>query len=160
MEYLFWHSRHVVCKLSPHVVQYRCSILLISQQFSHIWVFRKKVSLRGVLSHFHHCGRIAMYNNSQKTGVNPMINNTDNNWNQNDELRALASFIVRIKIANRTKNIIIAVRNQKELCKIVLKIHSDDVKGFQITSVISQLHSSMFTAAWAKSPVSMISQKI
>ena len=89
-----------------------------------------------------------------------MINNTDNNWNQNDELRALASFIVRIKIANRTKNIIIAVRNQKELCKIVLKIHSDDVKGFQITSVISQLHSSMFTAAWAKSPVSMILQKI
>jgi hypothetical protein len=53
-----------------------------------------------------------------------------------------------------------AVRNQKELCKIVFKIHSDEVKGFQMTLVISQLHSSMFMAVCAKSPVSMILQKI
>ena len=103
---------------------------------------------------------MAIYKISQKIGVNAIINNTANNWNQNDELRAFESLITQIKIANRSKNIIIAVRNRNELCKIVLKIHSDDVKGFQITSEISQLHSSMFTAACAKSPVYMILQKI
>ena len=89
-----------------------------------------------------------------------MINTTDNNWNQNDELRALASFMVRIRTDNRIKKMIMAVRNQKELCKIVLKTHSDEVKGFQITSLISQLHSNIFMAVCAKSQVSMISQKI
>ena len=149
-----------MCRLSQHDVQYRWSIWLNSPQLSQICDFWNKVSLRGVLSRFHHCGRIAIYSNSQKTGVNPMINTTDNNWNQNDELRALASFMVRIKTDNRTKKMIMAARNQKELCKIVLKTHSDEVKGFQITSLISQLHSSIFMAVCAKSPVSMISQKI
>jgi len=149
-----------MCRLSQHDVQYRWSIWLNSPQLSQICDFWNNVSLRGVLSRFHHCGRIAIYSNSQKTGVNPMINTTDNNWNQNDELRALASFMVRIKTDNRTKKMIMAVRNQKELCKIVLKTHSDEVKGFQITSLISQLHSSIFMAVCAKSPVSMISQKI
>lgn len=149
-----------MCRLSQHDVQYRWSIWLNSPQLSQICDFWNKVSLRGVLSRFHHCGRIAIYSNSQKTGVNPMINTTDNNWNQNDELRALASFMVRIKTDNRTKKMIMAARNQKELCKIVLKTHSDEVKGFQITSLKSQLHSSIFMAVCAKSPVSMISQKI
>jgi hypothetical protein len=135
-----------VCKLSQQKVQYKCSILLISQQFSQICDFWNNVSLRGVLSRFHHCGRMAMYINSQRIGVNPMINTTDNNWNQKDELRALASFIVRISIANRSKATVIAVQNRKELCIIVLKIPSDEVNGFQIISVISQLHSIIFIA--------------
>ena len=105
------------------------------------------MSLHGVLSHFHHCGRIAIYSRSQRIGVNPTIRNTANNWNRNDELRALASFIVQINIVSRSKAIIIAAQNRKELCKIVLKIHSDEVSGFQIISAISQLHSSIFIAA-------------
>ena len=149
-----------MCRLSQHDVQYRWSIWLNSPQLSQICDFWNKVSLHEVLSRFHHCGRIAIYSSSQKTGVNPMINTTDNNWNQNDELRALASFMVRIRTDNRIKKMIMAVRNQKELCKIVLKTHSDEVKGFQITSLISQLHSSIFMAVCAKSQVSMISQKI
>jgi hypothetical protein len=63
-------------------------------------------------------------------------------------------------MANRIKDIVIADRNQKELCKIVLTNHTDEEKGSQIMSTISQLHSNMFIAAWANSPVSMISQKI
>jgi phage regulator Rha-like protein len=89
---------------------------------------------------------MAIYSNNQIIGVNPMTNNTDNNWNQNEELRALASFIVRIKAANRNKNIIIAVRNRKGLSIIVFKTHSAEVKGFHITSVIFQLHSIIFIA--------------
>jgi hypothetical protein len=100
-----------------------------------------------------------MYSISQKIGVNAMINSTANNWNQKDELRAFESLITQISTANRSKNITIAVRNRKELCKIVLKIHSDEVKGFQITSAMSQLHSIIFIAACANSPVSIISQK-
>ena len=96
---------------------------------------------------------------SQKTGVNAIINSTANNWNQNDELRAFESLTTQISTANRNKKIIIAVQNRKELCKIVLKIHSDEVKGFQITSVISPLHSIIFIAACANSPVSIILQK-
>jgi len=88
------------------------------------------------------------------------MRNADNNRNRNDELRALASFMVQINIANRSKNITKAVRNRKELSRIVLKNHSTDVKGFQITSVIFQLHSIIFMAVCAKSPVSMILQKI
>ena len=97
---------------------------------------------------------------SQKIGVNAIINSTANNWNQNDELRAFESLTTQIKTANRNKKIIIAVRNRNEFWKIVLKNQSDEVKGFQITSAISPLHSIMFIAACANSPVSIISQKI
>ena len=135
-----------MCKLSQQEVQYKCSILLNSQQFSHICDLWNKVSLRGVLSHFHHCGRMAIYINNQRIGVNQMINTTDNNWNQNDELRALASFIVRISIANRSNATVIAVQNRKEFCIIVPKIPSDEVKGFHMISAISQLHSIIFIA--------------
>jgi phage regulator Rha-like protein len=89
---------------------------------------------------------MAMYNISQIMGVNAIIKNTDNNWNQNDELRALASFIVRIRTASRNRDTVMAVQNQKELCKIVLKNHAVEVKGFKIISEISQLHSNMFIA--------------
>ena len=89
-----------------------------------------------------------------------MIRKADNNRNQNDELRALASFTVQINMANRSKNIIRAVRNRKELSRIVLKNHSTDVNGFQITSEISQLHSKILMAVCASSPVSMVLQKI
>ena len=54
--------------------------------------------------------------------------------------------MVQIKMANRSNDIVIAVQNRKELCKIVLKIHSDEVSGFQIISMISQLHSSILMA--------------
>ena len=43
---------------------------------------------------------------------------------------------------------------------IVLKNHSMEEKGFQITSVISQLHSSTLMATCANSPVSIVLQKI
>jgi len=89
-----------------------------------------------------------------------MTNSTANNWNQKDELRAFESLITQIKTDNRNKNIIIAVRNRKELWKIVLKNQSDEVKGFQITSAISPLHSIIFIAVCANSPVSIILQKI
>ena len=112
------------------------------------------------MSHFRHCGRIAIYSKSQITGVNHIIKKADNNRNRNDELRALASFIVQINMANHNKNIISAVQNRKELSRIVLKNHSADVNGFQITSVISQLHSKISMAVCANCPVSMILQKI
>ena len=159
LEYLFWHSRHVVWIVSQHDVQYRFSIRLSSQQLSHIWVFWKRLSLQEILSHFHHCGRMAIYSISQKTGVNATIKNTANNWNRNDELRAFASFITRINTESRTRNITIAVRNRTSFWKIPSKTDSAS-KGFQIASIISQLHSSIFMAVCAKSPVSMISQKI
>lgn len=88
-----------------------------------------------------------MYSNSPKIGVKPTIKNAASSWNQIDELRALASFIVRINIANRNNDIDMAAQNRKELCKIVPKIHSDEVRGFQIISVIFQLHSIIFMAA-------------
>ena len=159
LEYLFWHSRHVVWRLSQHDVQYKLSIKLSSQQFSQLWVFWKRLSLQDILSHFHHCGRIAIYSISPKIGVNATIKNTANNWNRKDELRAFASFITRINTDSRTRNITIAVRNRTSLWKIPSKKDSAS-KGFQIASIISPLHSSMFMAAWVKSPVSMISQKI
>ncbi len=102
---------------------------------------------------------MAIYNISQKTGVKATIKNTANNWNRNDELRAFASFITRISTENHTRNIIIAVRNRTSFWNMPSKNDSDS-KGFQIASIISQLHSNMFTAVWAKSPVSMNSQKI
>jgi hypothetical protein len=89
---------------------------------------------------------MAIYNISQMIGVKAIIRNIDNNWNQNDELRALASFIVRISTANRNRDTVIAVQNQKELCKIVLKNHTVESNGFQIISTISQLHSNKFIA--------------
>ena len=97
---------------------------------------------------------------SQKIGVNAIIKNMANNWNPRDELRAFESFITQIKTASRNRKIIIAVRNRKELCMIVFKNHSDEVRGFQITSTISQLHSNIFIAACANSPVSIILQKV
>ena len=92
--------------------------------------------------------------------MNATIKNTANNWNQNDELRAFASFTTQIKIANHTKKIINAVRNRKELSRRVLKNHSIDEKGFQIISEIFQLHSNVFMASCANCHVSMILQKI
>ena len=89
---------------------------------------------------------MAIYSSSQRIGVKPTTKNAANNWNQIDELRALASFMVRISIANRSIAIIKAAQNRKELCKIVPKIHSEEVNGFQMTSVMSQLHSIMFIA--------------
>ena len=64
------------------------------------------LSLRGVLSHFRHCGRIAIYNINQKIGVKAIIKKIDKIWNQKEELRALESLITRIKMDNRNKNII------------------------------------------------------
>ena len=84
----------------------------------------------------------------------------DKHWNQNDELRALASLITQISADIRIRNIIIALHSRMSLWNIVEKNHSEEVKGFHITSVISPLHSSTFIAAWANSPVSIISQKI
>ena len=109
--------------------------------------FRDIISLQGVLSHFHHCGRMAIYNNNQKIGVKATTRNTANNWNQKDLLRAPASFITQIKTESHNKNIMIAVRNRTELSKIVFTNHSAAVNGFQITSVIFQLHSKILTAA-------------
>ena len=103
-------------------------------------------SLRGDLSHFHHCGRMAIYSIVPKTGVNKTIKLADNNQNRNDELREFASFITQISVAIHIKNIVKADQNRTELSKIVSKNHSDEVRGFQITSTISQLHSKMFMA--------------
>ena len=89
---------------------------------------------------------MAIYSNNPKIGVKAIINTTDNNWNRNEELRALASFITQIRIDNRNKKITIAVQNRKELCRIVFKNHSEEVKELQIISEISQLHSNIFIA--------------
>lgn len=47
-------------------------------------------------------------------------------------------------MANRNKNVITAHQNRTELSIIALKNHSGEVKGFQIVSIMSQVHSSMF----------------
>ena len=159
MEYLFWHSRHETCKLSPHQVQYRLFIRFNSPQFSQIWVFWKILSLHGILSHFHHWGRMAIYSISQKIGVNATTKNTAKSWNRIDELRAFASFITRIKTESRIKNITIALRNRTSFWKIPSKIDSA-LNGFQIVSIMFQLHSNISMAVWANCPVSIILQKI
>ena len=56
-----------------------------------------------------------MYRIIQRIGVNPIIKKMDNNWNRMDELRAFESLITRIRVANRSRNIIIAVQNRNEL---------------------------------------------
>ena len=81
-----------------------------------------------------------MYKGNQIIGVSAIIINADKNWNQNDELRAVESFITRIKIRNRIKNIAIAIQNRMELFKITLSIQSADVKGFSTISHKFQLH--------------------
>ena len=118
------------------------------------------MSLRGVLSHFHHCGRIAMYNKSQNTGPKIITINADRSRNRIDELRALESFMVRIRAISRKNEMTIANRNRIGLFTTVSKNDSDEERGFQITSVISQLQSIMSIATWANCPVSIISQKI
>ena len=101
-----------------------------------------------------------MYSKVPNIGVNKIIKLADNNRNRNEELRALASFITQIRVVNRTKNMVNASQNRTELSMIVLQNHSVEVRGFQITSTISQLHSSILIATCAKSPVSMNLQKI
>lgn len=160
MEYFLLHSRQVVWRDSPHDVQYRFSIWLNSQQFSHIWVAWNNVSLRGVLSRLNHCGRIAIYNKIQKMGVNNSIIITDNNWNQNDELRALESFITQINVAIQIKKIIIAHQSRILLWNIVEKNHSVEENGFHNVSHIFSLHSNMLIAVCVNSPVSIIQQKM
>jgi hypothetical protein len=97
---------------------------------------------------------MAIYNISQIIGVNAIIKNTDNNWNRNEELRALASFTTRIKIANRNKKIVNAVIN-RIVPRIELINHSSDEKESQTISIKSQLHI-VFIATWANSQVSML----
>ena len=82
-----------------------------------------------------------MYNRIQNIGVNAITRNTANNWNQKDELRAFESFTTRIKAASRSKKIVRAIRNRIGLWITLAIIHSEDVKGFQIISDMSQLHS-------------------
>ena len=53
-----------------------------------------------------------MYNMSHRIGVNNITIIADKNWNQNDELRALASFITQTNAAIRIKNIIIALQSR------------------------------------------------
>ena len=76
----------------------------------------------------------------------------DKNWNQNDELRALASLITQISADIRIKKIAIAPQSRISFWSIVEKNHSLDENGFDIASVF---HSSMLIAAWANSPVSI-----
>ena len=152
---MLWHSRQVVYRLSQQEVQYECSIWLNSQQFSHICVCWNYVSLRGVLSHLNHRGRMAMYSISHKIGVKSIIIIAAKTGNQKDELRALASFITQIKADIHSKNIIIADRNRISFWKIVVQ-KDPDSKGFQITFHISQLHSIKFIAVCVKSPVPII----
>jgi len=115
------------------------------------------MSLRGVLSHFHHCGRIATYNRIQKIGPKIITINADKIWNNIDELRAFESFTARINAIIRKNETTITNHNRIVLFSIVSKNHSVEVIGFQITSVMSQLQSIMFIATWASCPVSMIS---
>jgi len=103
---------------------------------------------------------MAIYNKTPNIGPKIITNNTDNNWNRNDELRALESLAVQIIAIIRKKHTIKVDRNRIGLWKIVVKNHSDDEKGFQITSVMSPLHSNIAIVACANSPVSIISQKI
>jgi hypothetical protein len=49
-------------------------------------------------------------------------------------------------MANRNRKITIAHRNRIELSIIALKNHSEEVNGFQILSIISQLHPKIFAA--------------
>ena len=153
MEYLVSHSRHVVCKLSQHDVQYMWSIWLNSQQFSQIWAVWNNVSLHAVLSHFHHCGRMAIYSNIPNIGVNSNTIITDKNWNQKDELRALASLITQMSAAIRIKKITMALHSRISFWNIVEKNHS-------LGENIFPFHSIILIAAWANCPVSIISQKI
>jgi len=147
-----------MCKFSQHDVQYKFWIKLSSPQFSQTCVFWKILSLRGILSHFHHWGRIAMYNISPKIGVNATTKNTANSWNRNDELRAFESFITRINTESHTKNITIALQIRTSFWKMPSQNDSAS-KGFQIVSIISPLHSKIFMAVCANCPVSIISQK-
>ena len=101
-----------------------------------------------------------MYSRVQNIGVNRIIRLADSSRNRNEELRAFASFITQIRVVNRIKNMINASRNRTELSIIVCQNHSVEVRGFQITSTISQLHSKILIATCAIFPVSMNSQKI
>ena len=87
-----------------------------------------------------------MYNNSQNIGPKIVTINADIIRNQNDELRALESFIVRIKAMIRKNEIAIANRNRTGLFTIESKNHSDEERGFHIASTISQLQSIMSMA--------------
>ncbi len=71
----------------------------------------------------------------------------------------MESLITRTNMANRNRKITIAHRNRTELSIIALKNHSEDVKGFHIVSMISQLHSNIFIAVWVNSHVSITIQK-
>jgi hypothetical protein len=62
-------------------------------------------------------------------------------------------------MANRNRKITIAHRNRTELSIIALKNHSEEENGFQILSIISQLHSKIFIAVWVNSHVSITIQK-
>lgn len=104
------------------------------------------MSLHEVLSHFHHCGRIAMYNKSQNIGPKIITINADISKNRRDELRALESFIVRISAISRKNEMTIANRNRIGLFTIESKNHSDEERGFHIASTISQLQSIMSIA--------------
>jgi hypothetical protein len=85
---------------------------LNSQQFSQICVVWNNVSLHAVLSHFRHCGRMAIYNKIPNTGENNSIIMADKSWNQNDELRALASLITHISADIRIKKMAIAPQSR------------------------------------------------
>ena len=99
------------------------------------------MSLHEVLSRFHHCGRIAIYNKSQNIGPKIITINADRSRNRMDELRALESFMVRIRAISRKNEIVIANRNRTGLFIIVSKNHSEEESGFHIASTISQLQS-------------------
>ena len=99
------------------------------------------MSLHEVLSRFHHCGRIAIYNKSQNIGPKIITINADISKNRRDELRALESFIVRISAISRKNEIAMANRNRTGLFTIESKNHSDEERGFHIASTISQLQS-------------------
>ena len=68
----------------------------------------------------------------------------DNNWNQNDELRALASLITHISADIRIKKMAIAPQSRISFWNIVEKNHSPEEKGFDIEFAF---HSSMLIAA-------------
>ena len=55
---------------------------------------------------------MATYSGNPTIGVNKIIRNAAKNWNQNDELRALASFITHINAAIRIKKITIALQSR------------------------------------------------
>ena len=96
-----------------------------------------------------------MYSRVPKIGPKITIINADKNWNHIDQLRALESFMVQINAMIRSTEMIIDARNRMGLFNIVPKNHSEDVRGFHITSVIAQFHSSISIVACANCPVSI-----